>query len=113
MAEHRPGDRVVAAPPEGLRPAKGWTKASLAMAHALATTELVQYALGRRREVTGHLLSWRVDTALRTRTAAPRFPVCPHCCPTRPVQFGRASCGVMVWQYVLIQGASVTLKKNI
>src|SRR3546814_18833211 len=76
MAEHRPGDRVVAAPPEGLRPAKGWTKASLAMAHALATTELVQYALGRRREVTGHLLSWRIDTALRTRHAAPRFPDC-------------------------------------
>src|SRR3546814_5289945 len=54
------------------------------MAHALATTELVQYALGRRREVTGHLLSWRIDTALRTRHAAPRFPDCPHCGPTRP-----------------------------
>src|SRR3546814_6900817 len=40
MAEHRPGDRVLAAPPEGIRPAKGWTRASLAVAHALAAIEL-------------------------------------------------------------------------
>lgn len=79
MLEHRPGDQFATPSPLGARPAKGWTRASLAMAYGLATRELAAYGLGRRREIEEYLLSWTVDDGRRERHPVPRFPDCPVC----------------------------------
>lgn len=79
LAEHRPGDQVIARAALGARPAKGWTRASLALAHALATTELVEFGLGHRRDLADSLLSWTIADAARAHHPLPRFPDCPHC----------------------------------
>ncbi|MBE0529792.1 MAG: TOMM precursor leader peptide-binding protein [Rhodospirillales bacterium] len=84
LAEHRPGDQVVQPTLPGARPAKGWTKASLAMAQALATREVVEYGLSRRRDVADHLLSWKMADARKEKHPLPRFPDCPHCGTAAP-----------------------------
>lgn len=79
LLEHRPGDQLLAPSPLGARPAKGWSKASLALAHGLAVRELAEYGLGRRREIAEHLLAWTAADGARERHPLPRFPDCPVC----------------------------------
>lgn len=79
MVEHRPGDRIVAPTPSGPRPARAWTKATLALAQALAARELAEYALGRRQDIERHLLSWTTADAARALHPLPRFVDCPAC----------------------------------
>jgi len=88
LAEHRPGDQVIEAAPQGARPARGWTKATLAMVQALATREVVEYGLARRHDLTEHLLTWKTADAAKDRHPLPHFPDCPHCgaATDRPVR---------------------------
>ena len=79
MVEHRPGDQVIGSPVLGPRPAKGWTRASLALAHGLATMELVDYALERRRDVADTIVGWLPADGSRERHPAPEFFDCPQC----------------------------------
>jgi ribosomal protein S12 methylthiotransferase accessory factor len=79
LAEHRPGDGTIDPGPRGARPAKGWTKATLALAHALAVREIVDYGLERRQDLCEGLITWRLADAGKASHPLPRFMDCPHC----------------------------------
>lgn len=83
MEEHRPGERVIAAQMRGARPAKGWTRASLALAQARATLEVTQYALGMRQDLARQLLALSVWDGQRQTHPIPSFPDCPYCGPEK------------------------------
>src|SRR5690606_22110744 len=66
-------------PHGGLRPARGWTAASLALARGLAVTEVLHQVRGQPSRLDRNLLSLDTRTGETGTHLAPRFQDCPHC----------------------------------
>ncbi len=79
LAEHRPHDALVASTDRALRPAKAWTAASLELARASATTEIVRLALGEDPDVLLHVLALDTGTGRRQMHRHWPFLDCPRC----------------------------------
>ncbi len=79
LITHRPGDTLVESPPNGLRPARGWTAGSLALARGFATAEAQRLVRGEATRSERHLLTLDVRTAQIESHLAPRFQDCPVC----------------------------------
>lgn len=79
LAEHRPNDGLAKANGRGLRPARGWTQASLDLARATAVLELTRLALGEATALTDSLVSIDARSGARTPHRHWRFADCPAC----------------------------------
>ncbi|MBU0726260.1 MAG: TOMM precursor leader peptide-binding protein [Alphaproteobacteria bacterium] len=79
LISHRPGDTLVQAPSGGLRPARGWTAGSLALARGMAVAEILQHVRSGDARTDHHLLTIDTITGGATTHLAPRFTDCPHC----------------------------------
>lgn len=79
LMSHRPGDSLVPASPGGLRPALGWTPASLSLAFGLAATEIAAIAMGDASRLGGHLVTLDSASLALGSHAAPHFQDCPVC----------------------------------
>lgn len=77
LAEHRPGEHVVASTMTGARSAKAWTPATLAIAQGQATLELTRFALGQSQVIEQRLMTWAVADGQRDLHGVPLFDDCP------------------------------------
>ena len=79
LMAHRPGDSLIPALPGGLRPALGWTPASLSLAFGLAVTEITGIAMGNTSRLDQTLVTLDSASLALDLHTAPHFQDCPAC----------------------------------
>ncbi|WP_417813125.1 TOMM precursor leader peptide-binding protein [Thalassospira alkalitolerans] len=77
LAEHRPGEHVLVPSMTGVRSAKAWTPATLAIANGQATLELTRFALGQSQQIEQRLVTWGIADGQNGQHMVPLFDDCP------------------------------------
>ncbi len=81
LAEHRQGDTVAPAALEGARPARGFTKASLAVAFGRAVLDTVRLSFGQYDDLRTKMQVWSLNDGVLEQHGVPLFADCPEHVP--------------------------------
>ncbi|RCK37765.1 hypothetical protein TH19_06915 [Thalassospira profundimaris] len=81
LAEHRQGDTVAPASPEGARPARAFTKASLAVAFGRVVLDTVRLSFGQCDDLRTKLQVWSLSDGVNEQHGVPLFTDCPEHMP--------------------------------
>lgn len=79
LLSHRPGDTLLPATAHGMRPARGWTSGSVALAQGFAVSELLKQVRSEESDLDRHLLTLDTREIERVTHLVPRFEDCPVC----------------------------------
>jgi len=77
LAEHRPTEHVLTPTMMGVRAAKAWTPATLAIASGQATLEMTRFALGQSQQIEQRLMTWGIVDGQNAMHMVPLFDDCP------------------------------------